>query len=134
MNAGFILAEIFEVVRLELDVADARGEADPRRQKNRKTETNYKERVSKAARKQVYGLLHKFFRTGRDTARRSLLEALGFHTYKDVRATITFASSNWPLSGIVDIALLHPHTLASELGEEHARNANILSKALGERM
>jgi hypothetical protein len=133
MKTGFISAEMFDVAQRELDAADTRGEAGSRRQKKRKTEADYKERVSKAVLKQVYVLLHKFFRTGRDTARRSLFEALGFITSKDVRATVLFASPNRLLPGITDIALMHPHTTASESVEDDARNANILKKTLGER-
>lgn len=133
MKAGFISAEMFDVVQRELDVADAGGEAGARRQKKRKTEADYKVRVSKAVLKQVYVLLHKFFRTGRDTARRSLFEALGFITSKDARATVTFAFLNRPLSDITDIALMHPHTSTSESVEDDTRNANILRKALDER-
>jgi hypothetical protein len=91
MKAGSISAEYFEAVQRELDVADARGETVFRRQKKRKTEADYKERVSKTVLKQVYGLLHKFFRTGPDTARRSLFEGRGFITSKDVRAMVTLA-------------------------------------------
>jgi hypothetical protein len=133
MKAGLISAEMFDVVQRELDIADAGREAGARRQKKRKTEADYKVRVSKAVLKQVYVLLHKFFRTGRDTARRSLFEALGFITSKDAQATVTFAFLNRPLSGITDIALMHPHTSASKSVEDDTRNANILRKALDER-
>jgi hypothetical protein len=76
MKAGFISADMFDVVQRELEFADSGAEAGARRQKKRKAEADYKDR--EAVLKQAYVLLHKFFRTGRDTARRSLFEGLGF--------------------------------------------------------
>jgi hypothetical protein len=54
VKTGFISAEMFDVAQRKLDAADTRGEAGARRQKKRKTEADYKERVSKAVLKQVY--------------------------------------------------------------------------------
>jgi hypothetical protein len=135
MKSGYIRPEIYGEVQREFEGTDTATEHDSRRYKKRKTSTDAerRDRLSKGVVKKVYVLLHKFFRDGRNSARRFLFEGLGFFTYDDAEAKVSFVAPNKSIANLAEIGKTHPLTLAAQSPEDDRKNAALLSQTLRER-
>ena len=140
MNSGYIRPEIYDEVQREFsgkDVSD-NSYSDSRRSKKQKmsSDSEFKDLVSRAVVKRVYGRLHQFFRAGRDDARRLFFGGLGFILCDEACAQVSFDSSMEPAVNIMtDIARAHPFTsaVACKSNTDEAKNASLISSMRAER-